>query len=1474
LGLLTWRQWAVVALTIFLGVALTLAGFFLARKLEGDRSSASLRGKAADYRDHLQREVDRAIHNIKAIKALYDSSEHVSRKEFKVFTYEMLDSEVGIQALEWVPRVPHARKEQFMEAARREGFPDFTITERVAQDRMQEAEPRKEYFPVFYVEPLKGNELALGFDAGSSPERLHALHKARDTGKMMASHGVKLVQERGQQTGFVLFQPVYSHGATPKTTKERRENLRGFVVGVFRVGDLVEASLAGTPPAGINFTVYGIDADKPPSRLYFHHTRTVGARSAASDDSDGQAASEECSLPLHVADRQWKIVFRATPWFVEKERTYLPWVMLWGGLAATLVLFLSVFGLVRKGVRLDIANQRLEDDLRERERVADEKALFAEVTHLINTSHDRKTLLKSLLARLQAWSGCEAVGIRLRDGHDFPYFETKGFPESFVKAENSLCNRDEYGEILIDSNQEPILDCMCGNILQGRVDPTKSFFTNGGSFWSSCTSDLLAATTESDRQARTRNRCNGAGYESVALVPLRAGGDTFGLIQLNDKRKGRFTEEKIIIIERLANSVAAFLANLAAEEEREKLLKQWELALDAARMGWWLYDPVTKVSNWDERYAEIFQVSGLKGPNEEILKRLHPDDLPMVWAKVEAALNPEDPQPYSAEFRINLPDGSVRWVAAHGLASFEGKGKDRRAVSFAGTVADISQRKQAVETLARSEERYRLLAENTLDVIWTMNLDLEFTYVNNAIFDMTGYTPEEWIGTRLAEHCGDEEFALMAKVIAEESARGAEGAGVIFETIMFNKNREPIWVEIHGKVILDQNGRPVALQGATRDITLRRKAEEARQKMEEQFRAAFENAPEGMALVDGERRFFKVNPRLCQLLGYAEEELLGKTFNQFTHPDDRQAGRDRWRELFTGGASVNRAEKRFLHRNGQVVWTLISNAAIKDKQGRVQYVLSHIYDITERKQIDQALRLSEEKFVKAFQHSPLWAVITTLDEGSYIDVNETFLRVTGYDRDEVIGRTSADLDLRIDPSERDAMVRTLRERGSVQNMEVKRRIRSGKILDMLLFAEMLPMPGEEEAIVVVLADITELKRAQKEKDDLEAQLLRAQKMEAIGTLAGGIAHDFNNILSAILGYAELAEDTAPAESENKYYLGQIMGATKRAQNLVKQILAFSRKAETETRPVDLNRYVSETIKLIRQTIPKMVSIEFHLADTLSLVNADPGQLEQIVMNLATNAKDAMPEGGRLVFETANVFLDDEYCREHLEADPGHYVRLQVSDTGHGMSKEVLNQIFDPFFTTKAIGKGTGLGLSTVYGIVRAHKGFIYCYSEIGQGTIFRIYLPALKAEGEDESPDVTIADHEAAGGGETILVVDDEQALLDIGSRLLTSEGYNVITAGSGEEALNIFKQQKGDIDLVILDVSMPGMGGRKCLEEILRIDPHVKALIASGYSANGQLKDILKAGAAGYIAKPFGRANLLGKIRSVLDGLSVKTKG
>jgi PAS domain S-box-containing protein len=521
-----------------------------------------------------------------------------------------------------------------------------------------------------------------------------------------------------------------------------------------------------------------------------------------------------------------------------------------------------------------------------------------------------------------------------------------------------------------------------------------------------------------------------------------------------------------------------------------------------------------------------------------------------------------------------------------------------------------------------------------------------------------------------------------------------------------------------------------------------------------------------------------------------------------------------------------------------------------------------IREENKRRLAEEALRDSEEKYRATFESIPDIITITQVADGRYSYVNEAFWAITGYSREEVLGRTPRDIDLYVDFEDRNHMMRMLQENGQLLNYEVKFRKKDGAFFDALFSAKPLTIDNQE-CLVALTKDITVQKKMEEDKERLQTQLQQAQKMEAVGTLAGGVAHDFNNLLQAINGYTQLLLLDAPIHTPEYSSLKAIQDAGNRAAELVRQLLLFSRKADSERRLVELNAEIEQARRILGRTIPKMVDIEFRSDARLWPLLGDPVQIEQILLNLGTNAADAMPDGGKLLIETENVTLDDESAQTPPEAAPGRYVLLTVSDTGHGMDTATLEKIFDPFFTTKPIGKGTGLGLASVYGIVKSHDGYITCHSHVGQGTTFRIYLPAMEQQEAAEQKET--GSQPSVGGTETILVIDDEELVRDFASLVLNKFGYRVLTAASGEEAISIYSGKSGEIDLIIMDIGMPGMGGHKCLQELLQIDPAAKVLIASGYSSEGPAQKTVEAGAAGYVGKPYQLTDLLNKIRAVL---------
>jgi PAS domain S-box-containing protein len=471
----------------------------------------------------------------------------------------------------------------------------------------------------------------------------------------------------------------------------------------------------------------------------------------------------------------------------------------------------------------------------------------------------------------------------------------------------------------------------------------------------------------------------------------------------------------------------------------------------------------------------------------------------------------------------------------------------------------------------------------------------------------------------------------------------------------------------------------------------------------------------------------------------------------------------------------------------------------------------------------------------------------------------------GYSQEELLGLTFYDL---THPEDVDASRRQLLplQQGTKDSYRLEKRYvrKDGKVLwAQLSVSALLDARGEYAATLAVVVDITERKKSEQERENLQRQLLQAQKMEAIGTLAGGIAHDFNNLLQAILGYAELLLMKKEPEDPDRKKLEVIQRAARDGADLVARILTFSRKGESKARPMDINDEIRRVERLLRRTLPKMIRIDLLLADDIRIIDADPAQIEQVILNLGVNAQHALPEGGRLIIETSNVSLSDESASTHLGAKPGDYVLLTVSDTGLGMPPEVLDRIFEPFFTTKTNGEGTGLGLAMVHGIVAQHGGYIRCYSELGKGTSFKMYFPVSSAELRS---DLALTGEMLASGSETVLLVDDDDRVREMARQVIEMGGYNLLVARSGEEALVKYRDRKVEISLVVLDLSMPGMGGKLCLEELLRIDPDARVIVTSGYYSDALTHHKKGSGARGFIVKPYDAKGILQAIRKVLD--------
>jgi len=503
----------------------------------------------------------------------------------------------------------------------------------------------------------------------------------------------------------------------------------------------------------------------------------------------------------------------------------------------------------------------------------------------------------------------------------------------------------------------------------------------------------------------------------------------------------------------------------------------------------------------------------------------------------------------------------------------------------------------------------------------------------------------------------------------------------------------------------------------------------------------------------------------------------------------------------------------------------------------------------------KALLGSEAKFAKAFNANPSGMAITTID-GRVVDVNEAFVRMLGYTRDEALGRSTVDVGLWRNQDERARAIQGAQTLGRVQTIEIQGRTKDGVSRTLLYSAELIELDGVPH-VLVLTTDITERRQ-------LEEQVRQAGKMEAVGQLAGGVAHDFNNILTAILGFADLLGQDMPEGDVRLEDVDEIRKAAQRAAALTRQLLAFSRKQVLEPRALDVNDLVDNMDKMLRPVLGENVKLRTVPAADLHAVVADPNQVEQVILNLAINARDAMPKGGKLTIETANVELDETYAARHATVSPGHYVMLAVSDTGTGMDDATRARIFEPFFTTKEAGRGTGLGLSTVYGIVKQSGGSIWVYSELGKGTTFKIYLPAVDVP--VEALDLASTPAHDLSGSETVLLVEDDEQLLHFAQRALTARGYTVLAADRGDAALAAARGHEGPIHLLLTDVTIPDMDGRSLATTLRAERPTMRVLYMSGYADQAIVHHGVLTTDVTYLPKPFSTEAIARRVRDVLD--------
>ncbi|MGA7162197.1 MAG: PAS domain S-box protein [Bacteroidota bacterium] len=775
------------------------------------------------------------------------------------------------------------------------------------------------------------------------------------------------------------------------------------------------------------------------------------------------------------------------------------------------------------------------------------------------------------------------------------------------------------------------------------------------------------------------------------------------------------------------------------------------------------------------------------------------------------------------------------------------------------TGTDVTQRRMAEEALHESRQMLRLVLDTIPVRVFWKDTDSNYLGCNQSFARDSGLTsPEELVGKN--------DWAMGWADLAE--AYRADDRLVIdtgkprlnYEEPQTTPDGQRIWLRTTKVPLLGAEGTIKGILGTYENITEEKQTEESLTKSEQRFRELFDSAPIGYHEIDNNGRIVDVNRTELEMLGYLREEMLGKPVWLFVH--DSESSRKRVEAKLSGELPPTKSAMRYyLRKDGTSFTTLMEERLLKNEQGKVTGIRTVIQDITERMRTEEALRISEERF-RTTLYSIGDGVITTDIQGIVLQMNPVAESLTGWSEEQAVGKSVTEVFNIINE-----------ESGiSVEN-PVYRVLREGIIVGLanhttLIAKDGVRRPiadsgapirdelGETIGVVLVFNDQTERRL-------LHAQLMQAQKMEAIGRLAGGVAHDFNNVIAVILGYAKLIEHAISPLDPIARKVQAIISAAERSADLTRQLLAFARKQVVAPVVLNLNDALTSLQSMLTRLVGEDVTLTLKPGKDLWNVKIDRTQVDQILANLSTNARDAIADVGAISIESSNITVDEDYCKEHLEFHPGEYVMLAFSDTGCGMDKATIAQIFEPFFTTKPKDKGSGLGLATVFGVVKQNNGFINVYSEPGKGTTFKIYFP--RFYGDIEMPAGKREDIPLKGT-ESILVVEDEEQLLDLAKSSLELYGYTVLIAKSPGDAIVLCERSNTKFDLLITDVVMPGMNGKELKERLDVLKPGMKVVFMSGYTADVVAhRGILDEG-VNFLQKPFTPRSLARKVREVLN--------
>ncbi|NLX50724.1 MAG: PAS domain S-box protein [Deltaproteobacteria bacterium] len=805
---------------------------------------------------------------------------------------------------------------------------------------------------------------------------------------------------------------------------------------------------------------------------------------------------------------------------------------------------------------------------------------------------------------------------------------------------------------------------------------------------------------------------------------------------------------------------------------------------------------------------------------------------------------------------------------------------DARTRSFAPDDLDLLS--QAVNRLARRagcvspppgngvEARLQKVLHRMQESYFEADLKGNIQFFNDRLPAKLGYDASEIRGMNFRDLVDERNRKIVYETFHSLFLTGAPVRN--FEWQLLRKDGQSMDVESSVDLLCDEKGRPTGFCGVTRDITPRKTVEKELGASEERYRHILDSIEESYFEVDLHGNLLFFNDTVLRDLNYTPAEIRNVNFRRLV--DDANAAKvfAAFHQVYVTGKPVKGFDWVIQRKDGSGIEVESSAALIRDEVGRPRGFRGIVRDISQRKTMEEALRQSEERYRMIVENMQDTISVIDINTLSYLYQSPSEIRVTGYTPEEIM---QIPLERQVTPESYARAVAILAEelqresdgnsvdphRSRVFEMEVYHKNGSTVWLEVTASFQR-DKTGKPVGILMAGKNIAERKKAEAEREKLERQLLQSQKLETIGRLAGGVAHDFNNMLNVILGYVDLIKLKLKTRRTVLHDIQEIEKAACRSRDLTAQLLAFSRKQMIQPQIVNLNRLIGDMEKTIRRLIGEDIALHFFPDAGLWPVKVDPTQVEQILINLSVNARDAMTPGGKLTLETSNIVIDRTYSLPHPDSSPGPYVRLEVSDTGAGIAPGDLPLIFEPFFTTKEIGKGTGLGLSTVYGIVKQNNGFITVYSEPARGSVFKVYLPRCL----DEAPGKeSAAKTDAPAGSGTILLVEDDAMLLKMISEMLETMGYDVIRSQNPHELLSRVEKKIGSIDLAITDVVMPGLSGRELRDRLLAENPNLKVLFMSGYTANIiALHGILEDGVQ-FIQKPFTMSDLAAKVSELI---------